>query len=107
MATEGTKPFPPMGFEEAVKFLESVNAHVDCPICGNQSWAIRARLESAGLKAHYPGLLGATEDGEAYLAVGFPVLTVSCENCGFMRLHDLESIRRRKQKPEQEDQTNE
>lgn len=87
---------PPMDFGAAVDFLATVNAHVDCPICkAHEGWTIVARLEAAGTHANYPGLVGAREDRHPYLAIGFPVITVSCNNCGFMRLHDLASIRRK------------
>ncbi|MGC4396022.1 hypothetical protein [Hydrogenophaga sp. T2] len=86
----------PMGFDEVVAFLESVNANAICPVCGgNHGWGVVARLEATGVRDHYPGLVGAHEDGSADLSHAFPVVTVTCKNCGYMRLHDVQTLRQR------------
>lgn len=87
---------PPLEFGDVVRFLDKVNANAVCPVCGgNHGWGIVARLQAPGVADHYPGLTCAHESGSVDNSSAFPVITVTCKNCGYVRLHDARIVRQR------------
>lgn len=83
--------------EDAIAFLESVNARKVCPVCHNNTWHVTIS----------PG------DGR-YLAVGtvggnagsaqsvMSVYSTNCSKCGYVRFHSLGLLRAWKESKESE-----
>lgn len=68
---------------DLLPFFKSVNAEAACPVCATRKWtAFRPQVEGLGL-------IKIAHDFEPKLTYGpyVSVLIVSCNNCGFIRLH--------------------
>lgn len=73
-------------FDELVKRLDEKKAKIECPICGHAQWVIKSGDYG------WPNVLAWSNGrAEAYFS-GFDVVALSCANCGFLRLHDVEML---------------
>jgi len=82
--------------ELLINALDSVKqktAGRHCPFCGHPKWLIETNPDDTP----FGQLVGATVPAPAYLVTdprdlpspAIPTLVLTCENCGFVRLHNL------------------
>lgn len=108
MSTQETKDHQPsedvVSFNDAINFFADVGVNVVCPTCGkNDGWSVVA---GAAGNIRYPGLATVNSLGQILITNGTPVITTTCNNCGFMRFHAasvvLSRIKELKNKPAEE-----
>ena len=86
---------PPFSFDDAVAFLNSKEVAAHCFSCGTSpGWELIASIEGGDGKptGRYRALATADEMGTLY-GVADPMVVVTCNNCGFIKLHSLLKIR--------------
>ncbi len=62
--------------------LNQVGANPQCPVCDNEQWGISPM--------HFA--LAPIEDGSVSMGRAAAVRALTCTNCGFVRLHDPNSL---------------
>jgi hypothetical protein len=65
-------------------FLEAKGADTECPVCGALDWTTASAL----------GVVPVSEGTEPLIQTdkGIPVVSMFCDNCGFVRLHNAKPI---------------
>jgi hypothetical protein len=74
-------------YDEAVRFFTNVTKVGSCPMCGTDGWSISIDGENTRLCYLQPS--GSLHHGKP----GFD-LVVDCANCGFLRVHRANTIKR-------------
>lgn len=86
----------PFSFEQAVDFLNDKGVTGTCFSCGADAagWELTASLEGSDGKptGRYRGLPTTDENNRLYANVE-PIIVVTCNNCGFVKIHSLAKIR--------------
>lgn len=70
--------------EDAIAFLESLNAHKQCPVCDNNVWHVT--LSPGGGRYLALQTVGGREVGPAPV---MGIFTTNCSKCGYVRVHGL------------------
>lgn len=73
---------------EALATIQKKTAGAKCPMCGNVSWFIEGSIENGAPK---PLPAYVILDPRTYFegSPSFPVISLSCSECGFVRLHNV------------------
>lgn len=84
-----TEPQKPNLLGEFLAFAQEKNISVDCPACeSEEGWNL---FTSSGTHQVLPG----GRAGDILIgSVGIDVLTMRCRNCGYIRMFELDTIRR-------------
>lgn len=74
--------------EDAIAFLESLNAQSICPVCGNDTWHVTispgdGRYLAIGTVGGSPGSVNSV----------MSVYSTNCSRCGYVRFHSLGVLR--------------
>lgn len=64
--------------ESVKKWIEERSPSLSCPGCGGKDWAIQNELAFA--------LLIDAQDGQINQRKGYPMVAVTCKNCGYTAL---------------------
>lgn len=81
--------------QDAIDALRALSEHVPpakCPICNTMNWTVES--EPGGLLSSWrpmPGLLG-FKSATLPTSPIVPTLVLSCENCGFIRQHNIPTL---------------
>lgn len=79
-----------VSFEEAAEFLGK-RAGNACPACGKSKWSIFTRVDRDDLPIGL-GLVGVNLKDNGIMISGVPLLIATCDNCAYMRIHNLQII---------------
>lgn len=85
----------PFSFEQAVDFLINKGVSGVCFSCSAEAgWELVASFEGSDGKptGRYRGLPTTDENNRLYANVE-PIIMVTCNNCGFVKIHSLAKIR--------------
>lgn len=85
------KTIDEVSFDDAVRFFEHKKVNVICPSCNEKKWEVNAKLADTKPPQYFCLALGDSEGG-VYLGANTPVITLSCNNCGFIKLHSVRPI---------------
>jgi len=77
---------------EALEYIGATTANAECPFCKNKTWAYAKRDDGIPRAA----LLEYTKGQDT---VKIPSLPLTCEKCGFVRLHDLAMVKTKLDEP--------
>ena len=66
-------------YDDVVAFLGAKGANAVCPICTSSQWTVTDPASALQIPSN--GITGAT-----------PVVVITCNNCGYVRMHSLITI---------------
>ncbi|MHA7916481.1 hypothetical protein [Alloalcanivorax xenomutans] len=72
-------PKPKIDARKLGVWLDSRGAKVECPICGHKKWSALTGANHVGNVLPY-----GNGEGQQYMD-GFPILTLFCQNCLFIK----------------------
>lgn len=70
---------------EALEYIGRKTQNVSCPFCGNKTWVYAKRDDGQPRAA----LLTYTKTDDPVI---IPAIPLTCDNCGFVRNHDIAMI---------------
>ena len=90
MSDKETPSYEPHDLQAALSHIASTTANVACPFCGCKTWTLETE-GSEGLKPYlaYVQFSASHMFGPAPV---IPAIVLSCDECGFIRQHNLPHI---------------
>lgn len=84
-------PVTPVTLDDLKRFLREKSKTDECPVCGNRTWIFTGHgddnIYQAIPFASSPDMMHGGIDISN--AIGRPMCSIGCVNCGYTRLHDM------------------
>lgn len=91
MNDEKDHPYSEEELRDALVYVAETTPNAACPFCGNSTWAMESDKSKPKL---VPKVVFAPFTNRAFFgpAPAIPTISLTCENCGFIRLHNLPMV---------------